>query len=329
MNSKRLPLLGTIFALLLCLLAFIYLALPLLAHGTMETPISRAYRCYLENPENPQSTACWAAIQKGGTQQFYDWSGINRFDANDQHRAIIPDGKLCSAGKESHKGLDLARDDWVAQPISPDANGNFEFVFMGAAPHASKYFDFYVTKDGYDPTQPLKWSDLEDAPFCHITNVTLADGRYRMTCPLPAKSGKHVIYNIWQRSDSPEAFYTCMDVAFVGSSGTPTPTATATPSGTPPTPTAPPARYFLPSIVNAAPPTSTPTATPTFTPTSTATPTPTATPMTSGRVSILDIHYDGTGNTEQRFRVRTFGETRREIVDDEGLQLVRLPLAKK
>jgi CRISPR-associated protein Cas2 len=34
-------------------------------------------------------------------------------------------------------------------------------------------------------------------------------------------------------------------------------------------------------------------------------------------------------NTEQRFRVRTFGETRREIVDYEGLQLVRLPLAGK
>lgn len=34
-------------------------------------------------------------------------------------------------------------------------------------------------------------------------------------------------------------------------------------------------------------------------------------------------------NSEQRFRVRTFGETRREIVDYEGLQLVRLPLAVK
>jgi len=33
-------------------------------------------------------------------------------------------------------------------------------------------------------------------------------------------------------------------------------------------------------------------------------------------------------NTEQRFRVRTFGETQRELVDYEGLQLVRLPLAK-
>ena len=228
-TRRRFHLLIIGLAISICVGAAIYWALPLFAHGTLERSVSRAYRCYLENPENPQSTACWAAIQEGGTQQFYDWSGVNRFDANDQHRAIIPDGKLCSAGKESHKGLDLARDDWVAEPIIPDANGNFEFVFIAAAPHATKYFDFYVTKDGYDPTQPLQWSDLEEPPFCHITSVTLADGRYRMTCPLPAKSGKRVIYNIWQRSDSPEAFYTCMDVEFVGGSNTPT--------GTPPTPT--------------------------------------------------------------------------------------------
>ena len=31
-------------------------------------------------------------------------------------------------------------------------------------------------------------------------------------------------------------------------------------------------------------------------------------------------------NTEQRFRIRQFGVTRREIVDYEGLSLVRLPL---
>ena len=34
-------------------------------------------------------------------------------------------------------------------------------------------------------------------------------------------------------------------------------------------------------------------------------------------------------NNEQHFRIRTFGETRREIVDYGGLQLVRLPLAEK
>lgn len=33
-------------------------------------------------------------------------------------------------------------------------------------------------------------------------------------------------------------------------------------------------------------------------------------------------------NTEQRFRIRIFGETRRVIVDYDGLKLVRLPLKK-
>ena len=31
-------------------------------------------------------------------------------------------------------------------------------------------------------------------------------------------------------------------------------------------------------------------------------------------------------NTEQRFRMRALGDTRREIIDLDGLQLIRLPL---
>lgn len=36
---------------------------------------------------------------------------------------------------------------------------------------------------------------------------------------MPAKSGRHLVYSIWQRSDSPEAFYTCSDVVFGEDSG--------------------------------------------------------------------------------------------------------------
>lgn len=214
-----------------------------LAHGSIEYPVSRVYQCYLEGPENPQSEACKAAVLVGGTQQFYDWTGVNLLAA-DQHRTLIPDGKLCSAGKESHKGLDLARSDWRSQAITADQNGTIEFVFRATAPHSTQYFDFYVTRDGYDPTQPLQWSDLEATPFCHITSVTLADGRYRMSCPLPqGKSGNHLIYNIWQRDDSAEAFYSCIDVEFTDPNVTPSPTSTpATPTPTA-TPTAPSATH--------------------------------------------------------------------------------------
>ena len=97
-------------------------------HGSMEVPVSRVYNCFLEGPENPQSEACKAAVREGGTQALYDWNGVNSL-ADGRHRDVIPDGNLCSAGKESHKGLDLARDDWRATLIAADQNGNFEFVF--------------------------------------------------------------------------------------------------------------------------------------------------------------------------------------------------------
>ena len=246
------------------------------AHGAIEVPLSRVYNCYLEGPESPKSEACKAAVAAGGTQQFYDWNGINQL-ANGHHREIIPDGKLCSAGKESHKGLDLARDDWPAQPIAPDANGNFEFIYRATAPHATDYFKFYVTKDGYDPLKPLAWSDLEDNPFCTITDVTLDGEQYKMTCPLPPnKSGKHVIYNIWQRSDSPEAFYSCVDVKFNGDDP---PSATATPDETV-EPTTTPEKTLEPTATTPLKPTKTPPPSPT--PCTTTTPPATATAMPTG-----------------------------------------------
>ena len=186
-------------------------------HGSMETPLSRIYNCFLENPENPKSDACKAAVEIGGKQALYDWNGVNQANANDMHEDIIPDGQLCSGGNQTFKGMDLSRNDWPSTMIAPDSNGRFDFVFIATAPHSTDYFKFYVTEDGYDPLEPLKWSDLEDSTFCTVNEVTLANGRYAMNCTLPqGKSGKHIIYTIWQRDDSTEAFYTCTDVEFTG-----------------------------------------------------------------------------------------------------------------
>lgn len=71
-----------------------------------------------------------------------------------------------------------------------------------------------MTKDGYDPAKPLKWSDLEPAPFAKVTDPGMQNGDYVFSGTVPNKSGRHLIYSIWQRSDSPEAFYTCSDVVF-------------------------------------------------------------------------------------------------------------------
>ncbi|HAT7073259.1 TPA: chitin-binding protein [Legionella pneumophila] len=195
----------------------------LFAHGSMEVPISRTYQCYKEGPESPKSAACKAAVQIGGTQPLYNWHEVNQAAANDRHRELIADGQLCAGGRDFFKGFNLARNDWTTTVVHPDSNGRFQFVYVATAPHKTKYFKFYVTKDGYDFNTPLKWSDLEISPFCTITSVALANGRYQMDCPLPAnKTGKRIFYVIWQREDSPEAFYSCSDVFIDGTAQAPT-----------------------------------------------------------------------------------------------------------
>jgi predicted carbohydrate-binding protein with CBM5 and CBM33 domain len=179
-------------------------------HGSMGSPISRLYNCRLENPEQPKSAACKAAIAAGGTQAAYDWNEVNIPNAAGRHRQLIPDGKLCSAGRDKYKGFDLARADWVATTLS--SGSSYTFRYRATAPHRGG-FELYVTRNGYSPTRSLTWSSLER--FHTATNPPLSGGAYTMTARLPSgKSGRHVIYAIWQRSDSPEAFYSCSDVIF-------------------------------------------------------------------------------------------------------------------
>lgn len=186
----------------------------LLAHGSMEDPISRIYACYKENPENPNSPACVAAAAYSKSA-LYDWMSVRIGDVAGNHQGRIPDGRLCSAGDVTFGALDAARDDWPATSIAPDANGRLQLRFHATAPHATDYIRVYATGPGYDPNRPLSWSDLQPQPFCELQEgeIGVEGNRYVLNCPFPADlSGKHLLYTIWQRSDSPEAFYACSDV---------------------------------------------------------------------------------------------------------------------
>lgn len=220
------------------------------AHGSMESPISRVLACYKENPESPKSAACKAAVAAGGTQAFYDWNGVRIGDAAGRHRQLIPDGKLCSAGNPAFRGLDLARSDWPATALTAGANHTFRF--RATAAHKGG-FQLFITKDGYNPNKPLAWSDLESQPFLTAPSPTVSNGYYNLSGKIPAgKKGRHLIYAIWQRTDSPEAFYSCSDITLGGGSTSTAPTTPATAPTTPgstaaPKPTATPSQTKKPT----------------------------------------------------------------------------------
>lgn len=181
------------------------------AHGAMLGPVSRIAACYAEGPENPRSQVCKDLVAMSGTQPLYDWNEVNIADANGRHQALIPDGRLCSANRDKYRALDMARTDWPATAVSP---GAFGFRFKVTAAHVGTQ-TVYITKDGYDPAKPLKWSDLDPTPVAQASVTrTATDGYYTYGGTLPSRTGRHLLYMIWQRSDSPEAFYSCSDVVF-------------------------------------------------------------------------------------------------------------------
>ncbi|WP_309505983.1 lytic polysaccharide monooxygenase auxiliary activity family 9 protein [Streptomyces pyxinicus] len=201
---------------------------PAAAHGTMGDPVSRVSQCYAEGPESPDSAACRAAVAAGGAQALYDWNGIRIGDAAGRHRQLIPDGKLCSANSEEFKGLDLARADWPATTVR---SGAYTFRYRVTAPHKGT-FKVYLTKPGYDPAKPLAWSELDlEHPVATVTDPVASGGFYTFSGSLPKRSGRQLLYAVWQRSDSPEAFYSCSDVDFgggaSGAGAAPAPTASA------------------------------------------------------------------------------------------------------
>src|SRR5215211_1324632 len=200
------------------LLLFALPSSPASAHGTMSDPPSRVYNCWREGPESPDSAACRAAVAAGGTQALYDWNEVSLLEAGGRHQQLIPDGKLCSAGRDKYRGLALPRADWPAKHISA---GSQTLRYHATAPHLYGKFTFYITRAGWSPTSSLRWSDL-----VQIAEYTQNNPSWAWTVNVPSRSGRHVIYSIWQRfNGSNEAFYTCSDVDF-GGGGNPGPNPT-------------------------------------------------------------------------------------------------------
>ncbi|MGY3794630.1 lytic polysaccharide monooxygenase [uncultured Aquimarina sp.] len=188
-----------------------------LTHGTVTYPPSRVYTCFQENPESPDSPACQDAVIGWGTQALYDWNEVARMDAGGMHMDIIMDGNLASAGRpDKYGGLDQVRDDWVATPVTP---GPLTVTWTNTAPHETLYYRVYITKSDWNPNMPLTWDSLE---LLVETGPRPASETDNIDVVLPARTGKHVLYSIWQRSLTPEAFYSTSDIDF-GATNEPTP----------------------------------------------------------------------------------------------------------
>ncbi|WP_405664819.1 lytic polysaccharide monooxygenase [Streptomyces sp. NBC_01166] len=201
---------------------------PASAHGVAMDPGSRSYLCYKDmiasGNQTPSNPACAAAVAATGTTPLYNWFGVLDSNGGGKTKGYIPDGELCSGGHNgpyNFSSYNAARSDWPTTHLT--AGTTAQVKYSNWAAHPGK-FNVYITKDGWSPTQPLAWDDLTLTQT--VDNPPQAGGagsdggNYYWNLQLPqGKSGKHMIFIQWIRSDSQENFYSCSDVAFDGGNG--------------------------------------------------------------------------------------------------------------
>ncbi|MCX4814667.1 lytic polysaccharide monooxygenase [Streptomyces sp. NBC_01239] len=202
------------------LLLTVWAAGPAQAHGAPTYPVSRVYACSPQGGSQAGSAACKAAIAANGAPFTY-WDNLRVPDINGRDRQLIPDGKLCSGGLPDYKGLNLARTDWPSTRLTPGAK--LTMTYASTIAHTGT-FKLYLTKAGYDPAKPLTWSELPTTPFAEVKDPPLTGGAYRINATLPTgRTGRQLIYTIWQNSSTEDTYYSCSDVVFPGGTTASTP----------------------------------------------------------------------------------------------------------
>ncbi|MEV6302921.1 lytic polysaccharide monooxygenase [Actinoplanes sp. NPDC051861] len=213
---------------------------PAAAHGNVVSPASRNYGCYerwgskFQDPtmatEDPM---CWQAWQ-ANPNAMWNWNGLFRENVAGNHEGAIPDGQLCSAG-HTESGRYNAMDtvgDWKAANIG----NSFTLSLFDGARHGADYIRVYVTRAGYNPvTTALKWSDLQlvttvpNTPAAQWTQQLANGVQQDIPVSVPGRSGRAIVYTIWQASHLDQSYYFCSDVNFGGTTN-PSPSNPSSPS---------------------------------------------------------------------------------------------------
>jgi len=169
------------------------------AHGFTNSPRSRALAC-----------------QQGVVQNCGDiqWEPQSVEGPKGFPQSGPADGRICSGNLDRFAQLDDPRGgQWPTTNLP--SGGSFTFTWHLTARHATTSFRYFVTRDGYSPSQPLTRSALESTPFLTVNGggqQPPADVAH--TGSLPNKSGRHLILSVWDIADTGNAFYQCADVNF-------------------------------------------------------------------------------------------------------------------
>lgn len=185
-------------------------------HGLISEPASRA-NIYL--PE-------WQSAGLESGKFFPQTQGglADPYASDDVYNDVPPvDGKIASAGLDYAAELDRPGSEWQKHPVSSGQNLPITWSFH--APHKTRRWNYFITREGWDPTAPLSRAQFEPRPFHQVqlngqpywaADDLLPENPTRHELTLPRRQGYHVLLSVWEVADTAKGFYQVIDLEFTG-----------------------------------------------------------------------------------------------------------------
>lgn len=210
----------------LTLLAAMMVSQGAVAHGNMTNPPSRAMVCN-QGMNKDCGGAEYEPQSVGET-----FKGFPAGVGGGPMQGPI-DGKIPSGNNPSFSALDAqSATRWYLTEIK---QRNIDFTWKYTAVHPATKHEYFITKSGWNPNEPLTRASFDSAPFCFIDgggSIPL-DGAPH-SCVIPDdRIGHHVILGIWTVDDTANAFHNVVDVNILAESSLPdgwTPAGAITPT---------------------------------------------------------------------------------------------------
>lgn len=172
-----------------------------LAHGYIDSPSSRA-------------DLCAKGVNKKCGFIIYEPQSL---EAHKGFPAAGPaDGKIASADGAFPELDQQSATRWSKVSITP---GTTTFHWTIEANHATTSWKYYITKQNWNPDEPLTRASFDLTPFCSVDyKGKQPPHSYSDTCEVPSRTGYQVILAVWEIADTANAFYNVIDVDFGGGS---------------------------------------------------------------------------------------------------------------
>jgi chitin-binding protein len=194
-------------------------------HGHVFSPESRATFAYLDGKLGYYDTN---SLEAG---KFFPATASGLTDnaaPTDIPNAAPPaDGEIASAGFPAALFLDEPGTHWKKHTVR--AGDAIRFSWNYSARHASRRYNYFITKHDWNPHEKLSRSQFETEPFHKVESLLQPyweheDGLWPPApttheIVLPERVGYHVVLAVWEVANTGNAFYQVVDLEFGESGG--------------------------------------------------------------------------------------------------------------